>query len=46
MLYDLARYECRSKFAEIRFKRDCLEEYAEVFMTVCLDAGETRKPCA
>ncbi len=33
MLYDRARYEYRGKFAEARFKRDCLAEYAEVFKT-------------
>jgi hypothetical protein len=31
MIYDRARYEYRGKFAETRFKRDCLAEYAEVF---------------
>jgi uncharacterized protein YecE (DUF72 family) len=39
MLYDRARYEWRGKFAESRFKRDCLAEYAEVFKTVCVDAA-------
>ena len=39
MLYDRARYEYRGKFAETRFKRDCLREYAEVFQTVCVDAA-------
>ena len=39
MLYDCARYEYRGKFAETRFKRDCLREYAEVFKTVCVDAA-------
>jgi uncharacterized protein YecE (DUF72 family) len=39
MLYDRARYEWRGKFAESRFKRDCLGEYAEVFKTVCVDAA-------
>ena len=29
MLYDPARYEYRGRFAEARFKRDCLREYAE-----------------
>ncbi len=38
-LYDRARYEWRGKFAETRFKRDCLAEYAEVFKTVCVDAA-------
>ncbi len=39
MLYDPARYEYRGKFAESRFKRECLREYAEVFKTVCVDAA-------
>jgi len=39
MLYDTARYEWRGKFAESRFKRHCLAEYAEVFKTVCVDAA-------
>ncbi len=39
MLYDRARYEWRGKFAETRFNRDCLAEYAEVFKTVCVDAA-------
>jgi uncharacterized protein YecE (DUF72 family) len=38
-LYDPARYEYRGKFAESRFKRDCLTEYAQVFKTVCVDAA-------
>jgi hypothetical protein len=38
MLYDRAPYEWRGKFAESRFKRECLAEYAEVFKTVCVDA--------
>ncbi len=38
-LYDRARYEWRGKFAETRFNRDCLAEYAEVFKTVCVDAA-------
>jgi len=39
MLYDHARYEYRGKFAESRFNRNCLAEYAEVFKTVCVDAA-------
>lgn len=39
MLYDRSRYEYRGKFAETRFNRDCLAEYAEVFKTVCVDAA-------
>ena len=37
--YDPVRYEYRGKFAESRFKRDCLAEYAEVLKTVCVDAA-------
>jgi uncharacterized protein YecE (DUF72 family) len=39
MIYDRARYEYRGKFAQTRFKRDCLAEYAQVFKTVCVDAA-------
>jgi uncharacterized protein YecE (DUF72 family) len=39
MLYDEARYIYRGKFAETRFKRDCLSEYAKIFKTVCVDAA-------
>jgi uncharacterized protein YecE (DUF72 family) len=38
-LYDRARYEYRGRFAQARFNRDCLREYAEVFKTVCVDAA-------
>src|SRR6266478_6078697 len=38
-LYDRARYEWRGKFAESRFNKNCLSEYAEVFKTVCVDAA-------
>ena len=38
-LYDSSRYEYRGKFAQSRFNRDCLAEYAEVFKTVCVDAA-------
>jgi uncharacterized protein YecE (DUF72 family) len=38
-LYSRDRYEYRGKFAEARFKRNCLSEYAEVFKTVCLDSA-------
>ncbi len=39
MIYTPARYEYRGKFAQTRFNRDCLREYAEVFKTVCVDAA-------
>lgn len=38
-LYDSARYEFRGKFAQSRFNRNCLNEYAQVFKTVCVDAA-------
>ena len=38
-LYDRQRYEWRGKFAESRFNRNCLAEYAEVLKTVCVDAA-------
>jgi uncharacterized protein YecE (DUF72 family) len=38
-IYDRARYEYRGKFAETRYKRECLREYAETFRTVCVDAA-------
>jgi len=38
-LYSPERYEYRGKVARKRFEQDCLEEYAEVFPTVCLDAA-------
>ena len=39
MLYDPVRYEYRGKFAQTRFNRECLSEYAEFFKTVCVDAA-------
>jgi len=44
MLYDESRYVYRGKFAETRFERDCLAEYAEVFKTVCVDAAYYKFP--
>lgn len=38
-LYTPARYEYRGKLATTRFERDCLNEYAEVFKTVSVDAA-------
>lgn len=43
-LYDRARYEYRGKFAESRFEKNCLTEYAEVFKTVCVDAAYYKFP--
>ena len=45
-LYDKQRYCYRGKFAESRFERDCLVEYAEVFKTVCVDAAYYQFPSA
>ncbi|MDB6021371.1 MAG: hypothetical protein JWQ04_1228 [Pedosphaera sp.] len=39
MLYDEQRYVYHGKFGEKRFEKNCLAEYAEVFRTVCVDAG-------
>jgi uncharacterized protein YecE (DUF72 family) len=44
MLYDESRYVYRGKFAESRFEKSCLAEYAEVFKTVCVDAAYYRFP--
>jgi hypothetical protein len=38
-LYTPTRYEYRGKVAKTRFERDCVNEYAEVFKTVCVDAA-------
>jgi len=44
LLYDESRYAWRGKFAETRFDKQCLAEYAEVFKTVCVDAAYYRFP--
>lgn len=44
LLYDEQRYLYRGKFAQKRFERDCLEEYAQIFRTVCVDAGYYQFP--
>lgn len=38
-LYSQDKYVFRGKVSEARFERTCLEEYAEVFHTVCVDAA-------
>ena len=43
-IYDEQRYHYRGKFAETRFERDCLNEYAETFKTVCVDAAYYQFP--
>ena len=37
-LYTSERYEYRGRFAKTRFERECLNEYADVFKAVCVDA--------
>jgi uncharacterized protein YecE (DUF72 family) len=44
LLYEEQRYLYRGKFATSRFQRDCLEEYARVFRSVCVDAGYYKFP--
>jgi uncharacterized protein YecE (DUF72 family) len=44
LLYDEARYIWRGKFAQSRFEKNCLAEYAEVFKTVCVDAAYYKFP--
>ena len=46
LLYDEARYTYRGRFAESRFEKNCLAEYAEVFKTVCVDGAYYRFPDA
>ena len=43
-IYDEARYIYRGKFAESRFEKNCLAEYAETFKTVCVDAAYYQFP--
>jgi uncharacterized protein YecE (DUF72 family) len=43
-LYTRDRYVWRGRFAESRFERNCLAEYAEVFKTVCVDAAYYQFP--
>lgn len=43
-IYDEGRYITRKKFSQSRFERECLEEYAEIFPTVCVDAGYYKFP--
>lgn len=43
-LYDERRYSWRGRFAQKRFEKSCLAEYAEVFRTVCVDAAYYKFP--
>jgi uncharacterized protein YecE (DUF72 family) len=43
-LYDPGRYRTRGVFSNTKFERGCLQEYAEVFPTVCVDAAYYKFP--
>jgi uncharacterized protein YecE (DUF72 family) len=43
-LYSPERYAYKGRVAKSRFEAGCLEEYAETFKTVCVDAGFYRFP--
>ena len=43
-IYDEQRYLTRGKLSTKRFETECLEEYADSFPTVCVDAGYYRFP--
>jgi len=43
-VYTRDRYVWRGRYAESRFERNCLAEYAEVFKTVCVDAAYYQFP--
>lgn len=43
-IYDEQRYLTRGKLSTKRFETECLEEYAEMFPSVCVDAGYYRFP--
>lgn len=45
-VYDRQRYVWRGRYAQSRFERQCLAEYAEVFKTVCVDAAYYQFPDA
>src|SRR5690606_41141789 len=44
LLYQKGRYGWRGRFAQKRFEQMCLEEYSEVFQTVCVDAAYYKFP--
>jgi uncharacterized protein YecE (DUF72 family) len=43
-LYDEQRYLTRNKFSGAKFERECLSEYAQMFPSVCVDAGYYKFP--
>ncbi len=46
LLYTPERYLTRGKVSRAKFESTCLSEYAEVFKTVCVDAGYYQFPSA
>jgi uncharacterized protein YecE (DUF72 family) len=46
LIYNPERYMTRGKLSRAKFEKTCLAEYAEVFKTVCLDAGFYQFPSA
>jgi len=46
LIYTPDRYLTRGKLSRAKFEKTCLAEYAEVFKTVCLDAGFYQFPSA
>ena len=46
LLYDESRYIWRGRFSSARLEKYCLEEYAQVFKTVCVDAAYYKFPDA
>jgi uncharacterized protein YecE (DUF72 family) len=46
LIYRPERYMTRGKLSRSKFEKTCLTEYAEVFKTVCLDAGFYQFPGA
>ena len=44
LLYEEQRYLWHGKFSNSRFERSCLEEYSQVFPTVCVDAAYYKFP--
>lgn len=45
-IYDEGNYLTRGKFSEAKFNRTCLQEYAQTFSTVCVDAAFYTFPAA
>ena len=44
LLYSAERYVSRGKFAETKFNRECLAEYADTFKSVCVDGAYYQFP--